>query len=169
MAFDDESKDHEFEEEEDTQKDKYLTFSTADESYAIEIYFVTEIVGIQEITEVPDMPEYIMGVINLRGRVIPVIDIRLRFNLPFKEYTDRTCVIVVDFQGINVGIIVDEVAEVQNIPETNIDPPPRTGKGEKSKYIKGMAKVDDEVIVILNVDTLLSEQDMQALSMASIE
>ncbi|MDP4095008.1 MAG: chemotaxis protein CheW, partial [Bacillota bacterium] len=87
-----------FDQEEDTQKDKYLTFVVGSETYGIEIRHVTEIIGIQPITEVPELPEYIRGIINLRGKIIPVMDVRMRFKKSFKEYNDRTCVIVVDIE-----------------------------------------------------------------------
>ncbi|MBD3408586.1 MAG: chemotaxis protein CheW [Ignavibacteriales bacterium] len=154
--------DEEFEEE-DSQKDKYLTFKIAGEEYAIEIKFVTEIIGIQKITEVPDMDEYVRGVINLRGKVIPVIDVRLRFHYDFLEYNDRTCIVVVEIEDRSVGLIVDEVSEVIDIPEANVDPPPRTSKGARGRYIQGMGKVDDQVKIILNIAKLLTEEERATL------
>ncbi len=112
------------EEEEDTQKGKFLTFILGDEFYGIGIEFVTEIIGILPITEVPELPTYLRGIINLRGKIIPVMDIRLRFKKPFLEYNERTCIIVIDILDNSVGLIVDSVAEVTNISEENIVPPP---------------------------------------------
>lgn len=155
--------DDDYYEDEDTQKDKYLTFALSNESYAIEIKFVTEIIGIQKITEIPDMPDYVKGVINLRGKVIPVIDVRIRFKIPKKDYGDRTCIIVVDINDMAVGLIVDEVSEVLNIPEDSIDPPPSTKKGQASRYIQGMGKVGDNVKIILNIEMMLNKEDIEAL------
>lgn len=139
---------------EDTQKGKYLSFHLADEDYGIEIRFVTEIIGIQSITDVPDMPSYIKGVINLRGNVIPVMDVRARFNLPTKEYEERTCIVVVNVDDKTVGLVVDKVNEVIDIPEGNIEPPPRT-KCETGNYIQGMGKIENEVKILLDVNRLL--------------
>ena len=99
-------------EEEDTQQGKYLTFNLAKEDYGIEIKYVTEIIGIQRITEVPDMPDFLKGVINLRGKIIPVMDVRIRFSLPAREYDDRTCIVVVDIEGRAMGLVVDRMNEV---------------------------------------------------------
>ncbi|MBP7461310.1 MAG: purine-binding chemotaxis protein CheW [Candidatus Delongbacteria bacterium] len=149
------------EEEEDTQKDKYLTFRISNEDYAIEIRHVTEIIGIQRITEVPDTPHYVRGIINLRGKVIPVIDVRTRFNLPDKEYGDRTCIIVVNLNDSATGLIVDEVSEVLSIPEKSIDPPPKTNKGAKSRYINGIGKISDQVKILLNIDHILNDSEVE--------
>lgn len=153
--------------QEDTQKGKFLTFRIADEDYGIEICFVTEIIGIQSITEVPDMPVYIKGVINLRGTVIPVMDVRARFNLPSKEYEERTCIVVVNVEEKTVGLVVDKVNEVIDIPDNNIEPPPRT-KCEGGNYIQGMGKVDEEVKILLDVNKLLYNEAMEQ-AMASME
>jgi purine-binding chemotaxis protein CheW len=147
-------------ENEDTQKDKYLTFHLADEDYGIEIRYVIEIIGIQRITDVPDMPAFIRGVINLRGKVIPVMDVRARFNLPDREYDDRTCIIVVDVDGTEVGLVVDEVSEVADIPESNVEPPPKTGKGGGNNYIQGMGKINKTVKILLDVHKLLFSEEM---------
>ncbi len=145
--------------EEDTQKDKYLTFHLAGEDYGIEIRHVTEIIGIQKITEVPDMPQYVKGVINLRGKVIPVMDVRLRFHMSERDYDDRTCIIVVYVNGTSVGLVVDEVSEVVDIPSANIEPPPASGGGG-GQYIQGMGKVGDKVKILLEVEKLLFTDEM---------
>ena len=147
-------------ENEDTQKDKYLTFHLAGEDYGIEIRYVIEIIGIQKITEVPDMPLFIRGVINLRGKVIPVMDVRARFKLPDREYDDRTCIIVVDVDGTEVGLVVDEVSEVADIPAANVEPPPKTGKSGGSRYIQGMGKINKAVKILLDVHKLLFSGEM---------
>jgi purine-binding chemotaxis protein CheW len=145
-------------EEEDTQKGKFLTFSLGNESYGIEILYVTEIVGIQPITEVPELPEYIKGIINLRGKIIPVMDVRLRFKKSSVDYNDRTCIVVIDIKDISIGMIVDTVAEVLSIPEHEIVPPPDINKGGK-KYMKGIGKTGSEVILILDCEKLLDDDE----------
>jgi purine-binding chemotaxis protein CheW len=143
---------------EDTQKGKYLTFSLGNEFYGIEIKFVTEIIGIQAITEVPELPEYIKGIINLRGKIIPVMDVRIRFKKEAKEYNDRTCIVVIDILDLCVGLIVDSVSEVIRIPEENIVLPPEMG-GAANRFIKGIGKVDSEVKLLLDCNKLLNEND----------
>lgn len=150
-------------EEEDTLKDMFLTFSLGDEEYGIEIRQITEIIAIQKITEVPDMPSFVKGVINLRGYVIPVIDMRLRFQLPAREYGERTCVIVVSIEETMVGLVVDTVEDVLSIPEEDITPPPEMLRGASSRYIQGMGKVDDNVKIILNVERLLYDREKEQL------
>jgi purine-binding chemotaxis protein CheW len=153
----------ESEEEEDTQKDKFLTFKLANESYGIEIKYVTEIIGIQRITEVPDMPDFLKGVINLRGKIIPVMDIRIRFSLPEREYDDRTCIVVVDIDDRAMGLVVDRMNEVSNIPDSQIEPPPRSNN-TRGQYVQGMGKVGDEVKILLDVNKLLMEDELDALT-----
>lgn len=148
---------------EDTQKDKFLTFNLGDESYGIEIMYVTEIIGIQPITEVPELPDYIRGIINLRGKIIPVMDVRIRFKKSTREYDDRTCVIVIDIRDISIGLIVDCVSEVVTIPETEIVPPPDLNKSG-SRYIKGIGKVGSDVKLILNCERMLNEDESDSIS-----
>lgn len=145
-------------EEEDEQKDKYLTFNLGEESYGIEIRFVTEIIGIQEITVVPEVPSFIKGIINLRGKIIPVMDVRLRFKKEFQPYNDRTCIIVIELQQISIGLIVDKVTEVSSIPANQIVPPPEFTQ-YSNRYIQGIGKVNDEVKLILNCDKLINEEE----------
>ena len=128
-------------EDEDTLKDMYLTFRLGSEDYGLEIRYVTEIVGIQKITEVPDMPDFVKGVVNLRGQVIPVIDVRLRFHMQARDYDERTCVIVVNIDTVQVGLVVDTVNEVRSIPEDCICPAPKVATAASSRYIRGMGKV----------------------------
>ncbi len=156
-------------ENEDTQKDKYLTFHLAGEDYGIEIRYVIEIIGIQKITEVPDMPDFIRGVINLRGKVIPVMDVRARFKIEDRAYDDRTCIIVVNIEGTEVGLVVDEVSEVADIPSKNVEPPPRTGKSNGSRCIQGMGKIGEEVKILLDVQELLFDNEMQKLISTAAE
>ena len=141
---------------EDTQKDKYLTFHLADEDYGIEIRYVTEIIGIQKITKVPDMANFIKGVINLRGKVIPVMDVRARFGLPPRDYDERTCIIVVNVNEQDLGLVVDHVNEVADIPEAQVEPPPATAQSQSTRYIRGIGKMDDSVKILLDAETLLA-------------
>lgn len=149
--------------DEDTQKGRFLTFPLGNESYGIEIMYVTEIIGIQEITEIPELPDYINGIINLRGKIIPVMDVRLRFKKEPKEYNDRTCVIVVDIKGVALGLIVDSVSEVLSIPEEDIVVPPQMSKGYGNKYIKRIGKVGNDVKLLLDCDELLIDDDFENL------
>ncbi len=150
--------------EEDTQKDRYLTFSICKESYGIEIKYVTEIIGIQAITEIPELPEYVKGIINLRGKIIPVVDVRLRFKKEPKEYNDRTCVIVVDINDVFLGLIVDSVSEVLTIPERDIVEPPQMNKGFNNRYIKKIGKIGNETKLLLDCEKLLTEDEMEAIN-----
>src|SRR5665647_3006394 len=134
--------DEAMETSEDTQKGKFLTFSIGKESYGIEIKFVTEIIGMQDITEVPELPNYVKGIINLRGKIIPVIDVRLRFRKETKEYNDRTCIVVIDIKEISVGLIVDNVAEVIKIDDSNIVPPPDIKTGFHNRYVRAIGKIE---------------------------
>ena len=149
--------------EEDTQKGKFLTFSIGKEDYGIEIKYVTEIIGIQDITEVPELPDYIKGIINLRGKIIPVMDVRIRFRKPFREYNDRTCVIVVDIHDISLGLIVDYVCEVLDIQDEHIVPPPDFKTGFNNRYVRGIGKVGTGVKLLLDCDKLLNENEADAL------
>lgn len=151
---------------EDAQKGKYLTFLLGNEVYAIEINYVTEIVGIQPITEVPELPAYIKGIINLRGRIIPVMDVRLRFGKPPVDYNDRTCIIVINIEDISIGLIVDNVSEVLSISDENIVPPPEINKNTESRCIKAIGKAENDVKLILDCNKLLTVEDMDETSIA---
>jgi len=150
------------EKQEDTLQGRYLTFSLGEEVFGLEIRYVTEIIGLQPITKVPEVPPFIKGIINLRGKIIPVIDMRLKFRKEPVPYTDRTCIIVIDTQEMVVGLIVDSVAEVINIGEGNIVPPPDQKTGMHNKYIQGIGKVDDNVKLLLDCESLLDGDDRQA-------
>ncbi|MCD6580563.1 MAG: purine-binding chemotaxis protein CheW [Desulfuromusa sp.] len=145
--------------DQDTMQGMYLTFDLAGEGYGLEIRYVTEIIGIQKVTNVPDMPDHVIGVLNLRGKVIPIIDVRLRFNLTFREYDERTCIIVVSVNEHPVGLVVDQVSEVVDIAQMNIEPPPATGKNRGS-YIQGLGKIDENVKILLNVEVLVEDEDL---------
>lgn len=152
--------------EEDTQKGRFLTFSLGKESYGIEIKYVTEIIGIQAITEIPELPEYVKGIINLRGKIIPVMDVRLRFKKDPREYNDRTCVIVIDINDLSIGLIVDTVSEVLTIPEQGIVEPPKMNRGFNNRYIKNIGKVGNDVKLLLDCEKLLTEDELENLSEA---
>jgi purine-binding chemotaxis protein CheW len=147
---------------------KYLTFTLGQEEYGIGILKVREIIGMMEITSVPRTPEHVKGVINLRGKVIPVISLRCKFGIPEEEYTDRTCIIVVEIQGaggaIPIGIIVDSVSEVLNISGEDIEPTPTMGSALDTEYILGMAKVKGKVKILLDIDRVLSTEEVSAIA-----
>ncbi len=156
------SVEEKFDLEEDTQKGKYLTFILGNETYGIGIESVTEIIRLQPITEVPELPEYIQGIINLRGKIIPVMDVRLRFNRELMEYNERTCVVVIDVSETSIGLIVDGVSEVLSIPDSEIVDPPEVKK-DGNKFIKSIGKVKDEVKLLLDCNKLITEEVMEDL------
>jgi purine-binding chemotaxis protein CheW len=149
-------------ENEETLKGKYLIFSMGDEHYGIEIRYITEIIGIQPITQVPEMEEYVKGVTNLRGKIIPVMDARLRFKKAEREYDSRTCIIVLDTNDVSVGLIVDSVAEVLTLDEGDIAPPPDINRSGR-KYIKGIGKTEDGVKLLLDCQRLLTDDEVDAI------
>lgn len=150
--------------DEDTQKDRFLTFKIADEEYAVEISCVIEVIGMQKITHVPDMPEFVKGVINLRGQVIPITDIRMRFGMPIRDYDDRTCIVVVNVEDTFVGVVVDTVSDVLDMPEEFIVPPPKINQTPGSRYIKGLGRVNEDVKIILDVNKLLYEKEFDSIN-----
>jgi len=158
--------------DEDTQKDKFLTFRVGNEDYGIEIRHVTEIIGIQKITAVPDMPTFVKGVINLRGKVIPVLDMRRRFSLEDRDYDERTCIVVVNVAEAAVGLVVDTVNEVADIPEEQIEMAPEINKAGNNVMLQGLGKVGDEVKILLDVNRLFYEEgsgDNEALEQKAVE
>lgn len=161
----------ELEVQRDTQKGKYVTFKSGNEYFGLKIQYVNEIIGFQEITAVPESEEYIKGLINLRGKIIPVIDVRLRFKQEPFEYTDRTCIIVINVNQLVVGLIVEKIAEVVEIQEENILPAPTIGKADKSqnKYVYGIGKVGDQVKLLLDPDRLLNDEEKIALEQITDE
>jgi purine-binding chemotaxis protein CheW len=140
--------------EEDTQHGRFLTFALGSESFGLEISYVKEIVGIQPITPMPEMPFCVRGIINLRGKIIPVIDARLKFSKAEATYDDRTCIIVIDIEDISVGLIVDTVSEVLTIEDDNIVPPPDFRTGARNPYIKAIGKVGNDVKLLLDCNML---------------
>jgi len=146
---------------------KYLTFSMAEEEYGIGILKIKEIIGMMPITTVPKTPEFVKGVINLRGKVIPVVDLRLRFGMEAIDYTERTCIIVVEIEGVSgtvmIGIVVDAVSEVLNINGDEIEDTPTFGAKLDTNYILGMAKMEGGVKILLDIDQVLSGEEIAAL------
>lgn len=150
--------------EEDTLKDKYLTFLTDNQYFGIPIADVVQIVGVQEITPVPEFPTYAKGVINLRGNIIPIIDVRLRLHKNEAEYNERTCIIVADIKGIYVGFIIDEVSEVINIEKENISAPPRLGENYVNSYLTGVGKIGGKVVLLLDTDKMISVKEFELIT-----
>lgn len=152
----------------DARVGKYLTFRLASEEFGIRVLKVREIMGVQEVTAVPQMPPHIKGVINLRGKVVPVVDLRLKFGLPAAEYTQRTCIIVTQVEGesgaVLIGAIVDGVSEVVNLTPAEIEDTPDFGDGVASRYLLGMAKVKGKVKILLDIDRVLSTQELHSLN-----
>lgn len=153
----------------DENEDKYLTFSLENEGYGVEILRVCEIIGLIDITPLPRTPPYVKGVINLRGAIIPVIDLRARFSMPAQEYTEETCVIVVEVidtaldEMFQVGAIVDRVSEVLRIPKEQVEPAPSFSGSLNTDFIMGMGKLDNAVLILLDVDRVLAEVDADEL------
>ncbi|HMB31638.1 MAG TPA: chemotaxis protein CheW [Desulfohalobiaceae bacterium] len=150
---------------------KYLTFHLGDETYGLEILKVQEIIGMQDITKVPRTPEYVKGVINLRGKVIPIVDLRMKFGMEEIETTRKTCIIVIQIDRgagkVIMGIVVDEVSEVLNILSEEIEPSPSFGTQIDTAFILGMAKTKDAVKILLDIDKVLSDGEIEALSQAA--
>ena len=150
---------------------KYLTFILAGEEYGIGILKIREIIGMMPITSVPQTPQFVKGVINLRGKVIPVVDLRLRFGMAEIEYTERTCIIVVEIRSqagiIPIGIVVDAVSEVLNIKADDIENTPTFGTKLDTDYILGMAKMEGGVKILLDIDRVLSAEEMDIIEQAA--
>jgi len=142
------------------QGGKFLTFFLSGEEYGIEILKVYEIIGMLPITRVPQTQLCLKGVINLRGKVIPVVDLRLKFGMPAAEFTGETCIIVVHIHGVDVGIIVDRVSEVIDIPTQDIEPSPAFGNGFNSDFILGIGKTQEKVRILLNIDLVLPSDEL---------
>ncbi|MFQ5965182.1 MAG: chemotaxis protein CheW [Candidatus Scalinduaceae bacterium] len=140
---------------------KYLTFVLSKEEYGIEILKVREIIGLMDITTVPQTPDYMKGVINLRGKVIPVIDQRLKFSMEEAEYTQETCVIVVEVSKSLIGIIVDNVSEVLNIKGEEIEEAPQFGQEIDTSFIMGLGKTKGKIIILLDIEKVLSSEELK--------
>ena len=153
------------------QAGKYLTFQLGEEAYGLEILRVQEIIGMMSVTRVPGTPEFVRGVINLRGKVIPVVDLRLKFGLERQTDTEKTCIIVVQVvraeQEVTMGVIVDEVLEVLDVAGEQIEPPPSFGSAVDTDFILGMGKIGRKVVMLLNVDRVLSGGELAFVDQAA--
>jgi len=154
----------------DKQRNKYVTFKSGNEYFGLKIEYVSEIIVYQEITEIPESEDYIKGLINLRGKIIPVIDVRIRFKQEPMEYTDRTCIVIVNVNDRVVGLIVEKIAEVVEIKEEDILPPPKVVIGGEDKlqnrYVYGIGKVGDSVKLLLDPERILKDDDLLVLEQA---
>jgi purine-binding chemotaxis protein CheW len=150
---------------------KYLTFTLGGEEYGIGILKIKEIIGMMHVTTMPQTPDFVKGVINLRGKVIPVMDLRLRFGMDAMDYTERTCIIVVEIEGssgtIQIGIVVDSVSEVLNIKGEDIEDTPAFGTRLNTDYILGMAKMEGGVKILLDIDKVLTSEELVSISQAA--
>lgn len=154
----------------DEKKSKYMTFKSGNEYFGLKIQYVKEIIQIQAITKVPETENYIKGLINLRGKIIPVIDVRLRFGQEAFEYNDRTCIIVLQVNSTMVGLIVEKIADVIEIADNDILPPPTISRTDQAnrKYIYGIGKVGDTVKLLLDPDKLLSDTDLSSIEQVNM-
>ncbi len=148
----------------DAKLKQLVTFSIGEEEFGVDILRVREIIRMLEITRVPRAPEFVEGVINLRGSVIPIIDLRKRFRLLAKENDKDTRIVVISIDNMTVGFIVDSVSQVLRIPANTIEPTPPVVAGVDSEYIEGVGKLEDRLLILLDLDRLLSSEDKEALS-----
>lgn len=149
--------------QDESQLTQFLTFMLDKEVYGIQIDQVREIVGLQPITKLPKTPDYLKGIINLRGQIIPVMDFRIKLKKPVVDYTDRTCIIIIDTDSLHAGLIVDQVSEVLNIDANNIVLPPDLNHSEK-QYIQGIGKDGDQVRLLLDCNALFSDEQFEELN-----
>lgn len=155
--------------EAEEHKCKYMTFKSGNEYYGLKIQYVNEIIQIQAITSVPETEDYIKGLINLRGKIIPVIDVRLRFGQEAFAYNDRTCIIVIQYNNMMVGLIVEKIADVVEIKDSDILPPPTISRSDQGnrKYIYGIGKIGDTVKLLLDPDKLLRDVDLSSVEQSN--
>lgn len=151
--------EEENDEEDDVQHGRYMTFKCDGDFYGIAITYVNEIIGIQQITELPETPDYIRGLINLRGRIVPIVDVRIRFGKPLAEYNDRTCVIVINVGDDTVGLVVDTIADVVSIEDRDILNPPSLNQDAQNRFIFGLGKCGEEVKLLVDPAKLIYEQE----------
>lgn len=154
-------------------ENKFLSFKLGAEEYGVEILSVREIIGLLDITPLPQTPDYVKGVVNLRGKIIPVINLRTRFGLETVSYTDQTCIVVVevtsafDDESYHIGVIVDTVSEVLDITQSQIEPPPEFGNSVNADYVKGMGKLEHRVVILLDINKVLSHSEMESINSAA--
>ncbi len=151
--------------EEDSQKGRFMTFQIEKEFFGIGISYVNEIIAMQPIAAIPEVEDYVKGLVNLRGKIIPVIDVRARFKMEPCEYTDRTCIIVIDVNAITVGLIVEKIAEVDTIMDDDIVPPPSLSKKEHehNNYVYGLARTGDTVKLLIDPEKLIQQEELEEL------
>ncbi len=149
--------------ENDIIENQILTIKIGEEIYGVGIAFVVEIIEMIKVTPIPEMQEYIKGVINLRGKVIPIMDVRLRFSMEERAHDARTCIIVVKIGELEIGLIVDTVSEVIDIPADQIQPPPKINRKNEKKFVMGMGRVADNVAILLDINKLLFDEDLEKL------
>ena len=155
----------------DTQEGKYMTFKSGSEYFGLEIQYVQQIIQFQAITKIPETEDYIKGLINLRGKIIPVVDVRVRFKQGECEYNDKTCILVITVKDTTVGLIVEQIAEVAEIQKENILPPPTIGRNDKghNKYVYGIGKVGTSVKLLLDPEKLLYDEENVDAAMTANE
>ncbi|HEY3348072.1 MAG TPA: chemotaxis protein CheW [Nitrospirota bacterium] len=150
---------------------QYLTFNLAEEEFALDIAKVREVLDYTSITKVPKMPDFLRGVINLRGNVVPVVDLRMKLGMSATEKTVNTCIVIVEItmegELIHMGALTDAVQEVLDLDSRQIEPPPRLGTNIRSEFIRGMGKRDDHFLIILDIDKVLSDDDLSMLALAT--
>jgi len=157
--------------EEDTRSGKFMTFWVGDELYGINISYVNQIIMMQSITAIPEAVDYVRGMINLRGRIITVIDVRVRFKMEPIEYTDKTCIIIINVLSKQIGLIVEKIAEVDDISDDEIVPPPALGRrsAQKNKYVYGLARTEHSVKLLLDPEKLIEEEVLDSIEDISEE
>lgn len=156
-------------EEQSTEAEKYLTFWTDKELFGIPISDVVQIISMQKITSLPDFPDYAKGIINLRGSIIPVIDMRIRLKKPEAEYNESTCIIVTNIRDTYMGFIVDTVDEVADISSENITPAPRLSKDSVNRYLTGIGQIGEKVVLLLDISKILSDSEFEEVSQTAGE
>lgn len=152
----------------DIKQEKYVTFKSGNEYFGLKIEYVNEIIVMQEIAQIPECEDYIKGLINLRGKIIPVMDVRVRFKQEPIEYNDRTCIIIINVKGTVVGLIVEKIAEVVEIADNDVLEPPTIGKEENrvNRYVYGIGKVGESVKLLLDPDKLIKDEDLELMEKA---
>jgi len=156
-------------EKQTVSEEQLVVFELAGETYGVEIATVHEIIRMQDITDIPRTPEFVEGVINLRGRIIPVIDLRKRFGLGVAEQTQSSRIIVVEVGGVTVGMIVDSVSEVLRLATNNIEPPPAVISGVDAAYLRGVGKLDEQLIILLDLKKVLEKEERKQLQQDSFQ
>ncbi len=147
--------------------DEHLTFSISDEEYGLEISYILDIIQMQDITRVPGVPGYIIGITNLRGSIVPVVDVRIRFGKEPRDYDERTCIVVIELDEMQIGIVVDAVQEVIHIPGNVITPPPKMGAASENRYVRAIGNIaEGKIILLLDIQRLFYDGDVSAVALA---